>query len=159
MAGGWAHHREMNVKPTLKTISGLSGLAIATVSRALGDAPDISSLTKEKVRKIADEIGYIPNRAGVRLRTGRTNVISLIMSTDTEVMNMTARLISAIALGLRDTPYHLNMTHYFPGDDPMKPIRYIVETGSADVIIFNQIEPNDPRVQYLVEKKFPLKNL
>ena len=155
MAGGWAHHQEMNVKPTLKTISGLSGLAIATVSRALGDAPDISSLTKEKVRKIADEIGYIPNRAGVRLRTGRTNVISLIMSTDTEVMNMTARLISAIALGLRDTPYHLNMTHYFPGDDPMKPIRYIVETGSADVIIFNQIEPNDPRVQYLVEKKFP----
>ncbi len=48
MAGGWAHHQEMNVKPTLKTISGLSGLAIATVSRALGDAPDISSLTKRK---------------------------------------------------------------------------------------------------------------
>ena len=146
---------KMQIKPTLKTISELSGLAIATVSRALSNAPDISTATKEKVRKIANEIGYVPNRAGVRLRTGRTNVISLILSTDTEIMNMTARLISAIALGLRDTPYHLNMTHYFPGDDPMKPIKYIVETGSADALIFNQVQPNDPRVKYLIKEKFP----
>jgi len=145
----------MLIKPTLKTISELSGLAITTVSRALSNAPDISISTKEKVKKIADEIGYIPDRAGVRLRTGRTNVISLIMSTDSEIMDMTGRLISSIALGLRGTPYHLNMTHHFPGDDPMKPIKYIVETGSADALIFNQVQPNDPRVHYLIEKRFP----
>ena len=145
----------MLIKPTLKTISELSGLAITTVSRALSNAPDISISTKEKVKKIADEIGYIPDRAGVRLRTGRTNVISLIMSTDSEIMDMTGRLISSIALGLRGTPYHLNMTHHFPGDDPMKPIKYIVETGSADALIFNQVQPNDPRVYYLIEKRFP----
>ena len=144
----------MLIKPTLKTISELSGLAITTVSRALSNAPDISISTKEKVKKIADEIGYIPDRAGVRLRTGRTNVISLIMSTDSEIMDMTGRLISSIALGLRGTPYHLNMTHHFPGDDPMKPIKYIVETGSADALIFNQVQPNDPRVHYLIEKRF-----
>jgi len=145
----------MLIKPTLKTISELSGLAITTVSRALSNAPDISISTKEKVKKIADEIGYIPDRAGVRLRTGRTNVISLIMSTDSEIMDMTGRLISSIALGLRGTPYHLNMTHHFPGDDPMKPIKYIVETRSADALIFNQVQPNDPRVHYLIEKRFP----
>ena len=144
----------MLIKPTLKTISELSGLAITTVSRALSNAPDISISTKEKVKKIADEIGYITDRAGVRLRTGRTNVISLIMSTDSEIMDMTGRLISSIALGLRGTPYHLNMTHHFPGDDPMKPIKYIVETGSADALIFNQVQPNDPRVHYLIEKRF-----
>ena len=69
-------------KPTLKTISRISGLAVPTVSRALNDAPDIGADTKKLVRKIADEIGYVPNRAGVRLRTGRTNVISLVMSTE-----------------------------------------------------------------------------
>lgn len=146
-----AQHR----KPTLKTISQLSGLAVATVSRALSDAPDIGADTKARVRRIAGEIGYVPNRAGVRLRTGRTNVVSLVMSTEHEMMNMTARLISAIASGLRGTPYHLNMTPYFPGDDPMKPIRYIVETGSADAVIFNQVEPDDPRVDFLMAKKFP----
>ncbi|NCO86547.1 MAG: LacI family DNA-binding transcriptional regulator [Rhodobacterales bacterium] len=142
-------------KPTLKTISLLSGLAVPTVSRALSDAPDIGAQTKKLVRRIADEIGYVPNRAGVRLRTGRTNVLSLILSTEHDVMNHTARLISSIAGALQGTPYHLNVTPYFPTDDPMKPIRYVVETGSADAVIFNQIQPDDPRVAYLMERGFP----
>jgi len=140
-------------KPTLKTIAQMSGLAVPTVSRALNDAPDIGSETKRTVRRIASEIGYVPNRAGVRLRTGRTNVISLVMSTDHD--NHTARLISSVAGGLQGTPYHLNVTPYFPGDDLMKPVRYIVETRSADAVILNQIEPEDPRVAYLMEHKVP----
>jgi LacI family transcriptional regulator len=142
-------------KPTLKTISRLSGLAVPTVSRALNDAPDIGADTKKLIRRIAAEIGYVPNRAGVRLRTGRTNVISLVLSTEHDQMNHTARLISSIAGALRDTSFHLIMTPYFPDEDPMKPIRYIVETGSADAVIFNQIRPEDPRVAYLLEKGFP----
>jgi len=142
-----------NGKPTLKTIAQMSGLAVPTVSRALNDAPDIGTNTKELVRKIAHEIGYVPNRAGVRLRTGRTNVISLIMSTEHD--NHTARLISSVASGLEGTRMHLNVTPYFPQDDVMKPVRYIVETGSADAIILNQIEPNDSRVAYLMERNFP----
>lgn len=145
----------MRSKPTLKTISQLSGLAVPTVSRALNDAPDIGAETKRLVRRIADEIGYVPNRAGVRLRTGRTNVLSLVLSTEHDVMNHTARLISSIAGALQGTPYHLNVTPYFPSDDPMKPIRYVVETASADAVIFNQIQPDDPRVAYLMERGFP----
>jgi LacI family transcriptional regulator len=34
-------------------------------------------------------------------------------------------------------------------------VRYIVETGSADGIIFSRIEPQDPRVRYLHEHGFP----
>ena len=142
-------------KPTLKTISQLTGLAVPTVSRALNDAPDIRAETKALVRRTATEIGYVPNRAGVRLRTGRTNVISLVLSTEHDMMNQTAKLISSIAGALRDTPYHLIMTPYFPDEDPMKPIRYIVETGSADAVIFNQTLPEDPRVAYLLKRGFP----
>lgn len=140
-------------KPTLKTIAQMSGLAVPTVSRALNDAPDIGKKTKELVRKIATEIGYVPNRAGVRLRTGRTNVISLVMSTEHD--NHTARLISSVASGLEGTRFHLNVTPYSPQDDLMKPVRYIVETGSADAIILNQIEPEDVRIAYLMDRKFP----
>ena len=140
-------------KPTLKTIAQMSGLAVPTVSRALNDAPDIGRDTKVLVRKIAEEIGYVPNRAGVRLRTGRTNVISLVMSTEHD--NHTSRLISSVAGGLQGTRFHLNVTPYFPKDDFMKPVRYIVETASADAVILNQIEPEDPRVAYLMEKNFP----
>ena len=145
----------MNTRPTLKTISKLTGLAVPTISRALNDAPDIGADTKTRVRETARRIGYIPNRAGVRLRTGKTNVISLILNTEHDMMNFTARLISAVAAGLRNTRYHLIITPYSHGDDPMVPVRYVVDTGSADAIILNQTEPEDPRVQFLMERKFP----
>lgn len=146
---------EPGEKPTLKTISRLSGLAVATVSRALNDAPDIRTETKNLVRRIASEIGYVPNRAGVRLRTGRTNVISLVLATEQNMMNNTARLFSSIAAALRNTPFHLIITPSFPDQDPMEPVRYIVENRSADAIIMNQTRDRDPRVEYLIQRNFP----
>ena len=145
----------MSERPTLKTIARLSGLAVATVSRALGDAPDISAATKARVSRIAREIGYVPDRAGVRLRTGRTHVISLVLAAEPEMMDLTARLIAAIAGGLRETRYHLNITPFYPEEDRMRPVRYVVETAAADALILNQIEPDDPRVAFLLERGFP----
>ncbi|MBM7068394.1 LacI family transcriptional regulator [Actibacterium sp. 188UL27-1] len=142
-------------RPTLKTIAQLTGLAVPTVSRALSGAEDIGKATRERVRQIANEIGYVPNRAGVRLRTGRTHVISLVLSTEADVMNLTARLINSVASALRDTSYHLTITPYFPDEDPMRPIRHVVETRAADAVILNQVQPEDPRIAYLMEREFP----
>ncbi len=143
------------VRPTLKTIAQETGLAVATVSRALKDAPDIGDATKRRVREVALRLGYRPNRAGVRLRTGKTNVIALVLSTEQDVMNHTSQLIYSIAAALRGTAYHLIVTPYFPDEDPMVPIRYLVETGSADGVIINQTTAHDPRVAYMAAHHFP----
>jgi LacI family transcriptional regulator len=142
-------------RPTLKTIARETGLAIATVSRALKDAPDIGEETKRRVREAAARVGYRPNRAGVRLRTGKTNVIALVLSTEADVMNHTSRLIYSIAAALRGTAYHLVVMPYFPDQDPMEPIRYLVETESADGIVLNQTTPDDPRVRFMAQRGFP----
>lgn len=142
-------------RPTLKTIAAATGLAVATVSRALKDAPDIGEDTKRRVRETAALLGYRPNRAGVRLRTGKTNVIALVLSTEADVMNHTAQMIYSIAAALRETAYHLVVMPYFRDQDPMTPIRYIVETGSADGVVLNQIMPDDPRIRYMFERGFP----
>ncbi len=141
-------------RPTLKTIAAATGLAIATVSRALKDAPDIGEETKRRVRETAALLGYLPNRAGVRLRTGKTNVIAVTLSTVSDMSNP-SQLIYSIADALRGTAYHLVVTPFFPDQDPMDPIRYIVETGSADGIVLNQTRIDDPRVRYLAARGFP----
>ena len=93
----------MSSRPTLKTISELSGFAVPTVSRALKGAPDIGESTKAKVRRIAEEIGYVPNRAGVRLRTGKTNVISIVLTSEHDALDdHTGRLIGSVAQQLRE---------------------------------------------------------
>ncbi|MBO6853856.1 MAG: LacI family DNA-binding transcriptional regulator [Marivivens sp.] len=146
---------EPGEKPTLKTLSRLSGMAVPTVSRALKDAPDISDSTKAKVRRIAQEVGYVPNRAGVRLRTGKTNVIALVLGMDRHMMNHTSDLIRSVSMELTGTPYHLIAMPRQHGEDPLERIRYLVETGSADGVIMNQTTKDDPRAAYMMERNFP----
>ena len=150
-----AHPPQGTERPTLKTIAAESGLAVATVSRALKDAPDIGEATKARVREIALRLGYRQNRAAVRLRTGKTNVIALVLSTEADVMNQTSKLINSIACELRGTAYHLVVMPFFRDQDPLEPVRYIVETESADGLILNQTKPDDPRIRYLTERGFP----
>lgn len=141
--------------PTLKTIAFMTGYSVTAVSRALKDAPDIGMETKRRVRMVAQQIGYRPNRAGVRLRTGKTNVISLVLNTEEEIMGLTSQLVYGISEVLRGTPYHLVITPYALANDPMEPVRYIVETGSADGIILSRTELQDRRVGYLTENGMP----
>jgi LacI family transcriptional regulator len=142
-------------RPTLRTLAQVTGLGVSTVSQALRDSPEIAEETKERVRLAAQQAGYRPNRAGVRLRTGKTNVIALVMNTQEEIMGLTSYMIAGISERLRATPYHLVVTPYSRANDPLEPIRYIVETGSADGIIFSATQRDDPRVHYLAEHNFP----
>jgi LacI family transcriptional regulator len=142
-------------RPTLKTIAFMTGLGITTVSRALKDAPEIGEETRRRVQLVARQVGYRPNRAGVRLRTGKTNVISLVLNTEEQVGGFVSDLIYGISEELSQTPYHLIVTPYSRNNDPLEPVRYVVETGSADGIIISRTEPNDARVRYMTERGFP----
>lgn len=144
-----------NERPTLKTIAFMTGLGITTVSRALKDAPDISVETKERVRLVARQIGYQPNRAGVRLRTGRTNVISLVLSLEEEIMGLTSPMVIGISEVLASTQYHLVVTPYRAQGNALDPVRYVLETGAADGVIISRTEPKDPRVALMMERNFP----
>ncbi len=68
---------------------------------------------------------------------------------------MISRLVAASAGALSGTPYHLVVIPEIPGQSLLDPVRYVVETRSADAVIFNRIQPQDPRVAYLREKGFP----
>ncbi len=94
----------MNKKPTIKTIASIAGVSHVTVSRALRDNSDISKATKEKILKIAEEIGYMPNAFARGLSSRQSNTIGMIvpaMGNDTaydDVFN--AISASAAAKGL-----------------------------------------------------------
>ncbi|MEW9834715.1 LacI family transcriptional regulator [Mesorhizobium marinum] len=142
-------------RPTLKTIAFMTGLGVTTVSRALKDAPEIGEETRRRVQLVARQVGYRPNRAGVRLRTGKTNVISLVLNTEEQIGGFVSDMIYGISEHLAQTPYHLIVTPYSRTNDPLEPVRYVVETGSADGIIISRTEPDDKRVRYMLERGFP----
>ncbi|SCY96645.1 LacI family DNA-binding transcriptional regulator [Alkaliphilus peptidifermentans] len=69
----------MDKKPTIKTIAKLAGVSHVTVSKALRDYPDISLATKEKIKTIASEIGYIPNAFARNLSSNVSSSIGMIV--------------------------------------------------------------------------------
>ncbi|MEP9374207.1 LacI family transcriptional regulator [Mesorhizobium sp. KR1-2] len=146
---------DTTAKPTLRTIAELTGLAVTTVSRALGGAPQIALETRQKVRQVAEEIGYLPDRAAQRLRTGRTNVITLVLDPHEEILGFSTSLIRGLTEALRDTPYHLVVTPHFANVPSLDPVRHIMRNKMADGIVFSRTEPFDERVKLLLEHEFP----
>lgn len=57
---------------SMKDISLVCGVSVATVSKALNDHSDIGEETKKQIRKAAKEMGYFPNSAAKALKTNRT---------------------------------------------------------------------------------------
>jgi len=68
----------MKKRVTIKDIAIKCGLSVNCISRALMDAPDISEKTKQRVRDISAEMGYIPNRAATTLRKGSSKTVGIL---------------------------------------------------------------------------------
>lgn len=104
---------------------------------------------------MARQLCYHPSRAGLRLRTGKTNVLSLVLDTDEQLGSFVSQMICGITEGLAGTPYHLIVTPYSKHGDPVAPIRNLVETEAVDGIIISRIELDDARVKYMIEQGMP----
>lgn len=73
---------------TLQQIAEAAGVSRGTVDRALNDRGRIKPEVAEKIKKIAEEMGYQPNRAGRALAMAKQSVrIGVILqSADTPFM-------------------------------------------------------------------------
>ena len=68
------------MKATIKDISRLAEVSTATVSKVVnGKAEKISLTTKERIMRIIEEVGYIPNRIASSMVTKSTKTIGLII--------------------------------------------------------------------------------
>ncbi len=64
---------------TIKDIAKALGISPSTVSRALKDHPDISPKTKEKVKRLAEQLQYRPNAIALSLKHSKSFTIGLII--------------------------------------------------------------------------------
>lgn len=64
----------------IKEIANKAQVSISTVSYALNGSPRVSETTRQRILAIANEMNYIPNRAGQSLRKKETNIIGVHLS-------------------------------------------------------------------------------
>ena len=64
----------------IRDVAAAAGLSITTVSWALNGKGEVAPETRERVRRIARELGYQPNEAARALRTGRTRILGIAVA-------------------------------------------------------------------------------
>ncbi|MCM1268295.1 MAG: LacI family transcriptional regulator [Bacteroidales bacterium] len=65
---------------SMKDISVVCGVSVATVSKALNDQSDIGKDTKERIRQTAEAMGYFSNSAAKMLKTNRSYNIGVLFA-------------------------------------------------------------------------------
>lgn len=95
----------MKNKVRLKDISEKMNLTINTVSRALHDKDDISEKTKEEVRRVAKELGYVPDFVASSMRTASTKTIAVLF--DNLLNPYFMIMANSIQRYLNDIGYHM----------------------------------------------------
>ncbi|MGB1252940.1 MAG: LacI family DNA-binding transcriptional regulator [Candidatus Promineifilaceae bacterium] len=64
---------------TIKDVARVAGVSHTTVSRALRNNPAISLATSESIKRVASEMGYVPNSAARGLKTKRSKTLGVIV--------------------------------------------------------------------------------
>ncbi|MGJ8583550.1 MAG: LacI family DNA-binding transcriptional regulator [Marinosulfonomonas sp.] len=142
-------------RPTLRTISELTGLSLSTVSLALRGGEKLKAETREKVREAAERVGYVPDKAGVRLRTGRADAIGIILDGREDSVGFSRNLIRGINDAAGERSISLNVYPEFDRVTSERTIRTLVSSGHVDGLILTHTEPQDRRVKMLLELDFP----
>ena len=64
--------------PTIRDVARLANVSIGTASKALNAGGRLSQETREKVRRVAREIGYRPNELAQSLHRAKSRTIGII---------------------------------------------------------------------------------
>ncbi|SLN44831.1 LacI family DNA-binding transcriptional regulator [Pseudooctadecabacter jejudonensis] len=142
-------------RPTLKTIAAETQLSTAAVSRILRGDKKFSEKTIQMVHESAARVGYIPNQAGVKLRTGRTGLIAFVFPSELSSEAMLGEMINSIASSLKGTDHRLTIYPTSSEDEQKSLVREIVDNRLADGVILNRVRPEDERVHFMMERGFP----
>lgn len=85
-------------------ISKAAGVSIASVSRVINGADNVSEKTREKVLKVIDQYGYTPNAYARGLGRGSMRTIGIMCSDSSDIY--LANAIHYLETGLREHGYN-----------------------------------------------------
>lgn len=140
---------------TIKTIAKQCGMDISTVSRALRGDERVKPETRERIRALADALGYRPNLAARSLQSGKTKTIWFVIS---DLANSFERALAEPASALfNEKKYDMLVALYRHDQRAYQRILTRLGQGVADaamVVPGNSWQLND--YEELLSKKVPL---
>ena len=142
---------------TIKMIAKACGYSVATVSKALNDAPDISAETRERIRKAASEMGYMPNAAARMLKTSRSYNFGVLFE-DRANKGLThlffSQILNAFKHRAEELGYDISFISNRLGGREISYLEH-ARYRNCDGVIIAAVDCTDPAVAELVSSGIP----
>jgi LacI family transcriptional regulator, galactose operon repressor len=125
-------------------VAALAGVSLGTASKALNDTGQLSPATRERVRRAADQLGFVPDTRGRALQSGRTFTVALL-TTDSS-----GRFSNPIMRGVEDvlSAGELATILCDTRDDPLREQHYlrslVARRVDGIVVTGRRTEPRPP---------------
>lgn len=142
---------------TLKDIAERVGKSVPTVSRALGDFPDISAETRRQVQQVAREMGYEPSATAVNLKKRRAGNLALILPAVTQVRfsdPFFGEFITGVVDAAAQRGFELLVSAASPEAEIDTYLRHI-RRRSCDGFIVIRTQRQDARIELLRRERAP----
>lgn len=142
---------------TIADIARLAQVSVSTVSRILNGKPDVAEATRQRVLKVIQDTGYIPDVSAQRLASGatagRNRVITLLFPMDHAEftqLELDFFIGAAASCSKHDTFFNL-MTEPMDAEHLLN----LYRSGQTDGVILMQIRMDDWRPQLLTSHDYP----
>ncbi|MBN1481387.1 LacI family transcriptional regulator [candidate division KSB1 bacterium] len=148
--------RPKSNKVTLRDIANIMGMTPATISKALRDGNDISEETRQKVKKVAEEMGYRPNILARSLVQRRSFMLGVV------VPNLRISFFSEVTRGMyeraRERDYEaIIVVNDEISENEERNLEFLSALG-VDGILIDAVpgENNNPVFERLIKRRIPI---
>lgn len=144
---------------TLKELAALLNISVSTVSKALNDSHEISDKTRERVKALAAELNYKPNRVAQQLKTNKTKTIGVILPTVTNPFF--AEVLHGIEMAATNNDYDIIVCLSNETMNKEERSLELLSSGSVDGFIMavareSQVKKQTQHIQTILDNDIPV---
>lgn len=140
---------------SITDVAKAAGVSPATVSNALNQTRRVDPETLARVTRAVKELGYVPNAAARRFRTGRANSIAIFSSMPAPVAAGPAKLgfLMEIAASAAEAALHHGLALVLV--PPVPNAAQVLRDTSVDGALLIEPSADDPFCQILKDRNIP----
>lgn len=143
---------------TIVDVANHAGVAISSASAALNGRPGVSSATRDRIRRVADELGYVPSIRGRALSTKKAFSVGFVVERDFAVLEADpffGAFIGGIEETLEPNGYALSLQIAGSAESSLDRQVKLADARRVDGVFLSEIRIDDPRIEALRARGLP----
>lgn len=142
---------------TIRDVAAYAGVSVTTVSYVINNNSLIKPATRQRVRDAIRDLDYHPNTTARNLKANETRMIGYAWHVAEDPIRRNPLLdlfLFELAQCAEAHGYHI-LTFTQSTHGGIKPYEMLINTNRVDGFVLSDVGYDDPRIEYLTERKVP----